>query len=126
VHSQLTAEDFENYGTDLIDMTRRAAVEATAPALNALRQENHQLRQMAVRSQNASIQQELDRALPGWREEVYSDPRFSSWLSDVDSYNGVPRTQLLRQAVAAGDAARVVRLYKGFLAEAGYQAPPVP
>jgi hypothetical protein len=114
----LTAQDEENYGPELLDMSKRAALEALAPELQRLHADNQVLRQMAARSQNANIQQELDRALPDWHA-VYQNPRFSSRLSEVDPYNGTIRSQLLRQAVAAGDAHRVVRFYQGFLGEVG-------
>jgi hypothetical protein len=115
----ITQADVENYGEDFIDLTRRAAADAVQPALNQLRQENVYLRQMAQRSQNASIQQALDRALPNW-QEVYGNPAFSTWLESQDPYAGETRSQLLRRAVAAGDASRVVRFYQGFLAEHGH------
>jgi hypothetical protein len=118
----ITARDRDAYGDDLIDMAQRAAHEALAPELNALRAQNYRLQQIAARSQNDAIQNALDRALPGWRD-VYNDARFSAWLSSHDPYNGVPRTQLLRQAVNAGDANRVVRFYQGFLNEIGRYAP---
>jgi hypothetical protein len=118
MHSQLTEQDFEDYGTALIDMTQRAAREVMAPELQRLHADNQNLRVMAARSQRADIERALDAQVPGWHE-VYQTPAFSQWLSEFDPYNGVPRTQLLRQAVAAGDAHRVVRFYQGFLGEVG-------
>jgi hypothetical protein len=44
----LTAEDEENYGTDLISMTKRAGVEALAPEFNALRAENQPITALAT------------------------------------------------------------------------------
>jgi hypothetical protein len=103
-------------------MTRRAAAEAVSPALAQLRAENHQLRQMAARSQNAEIQRVLDARLPGWRA-TYADPRFSQWLAQPDDYSGAVRSQLLRNAVSNGDAGRVAAIYQGFQQEAGQYAP---
>jgi hypothetical protein len=118
----LTRQDEEDYGSDFIDFSRRAAMDAVRPELQQLRAENQQLRQMAARAQHDSIQQALDRAVPTWRE-IYQNPRFSSWLSEPDPYAGEARSQLLRRAVAAGDAHRVVRFYQGFLQAAGHHAP---
>jgi hypothetical protein len=118
VHSQLTAQDFENYGTELIDMTRRAAVEAVGPELQRLHAGNQHLRQVTARSQRTEIERALDRQVPNWRQ-VYQDPRFSEWPSLPDEYSGQIRSQLMRHAVASGDAARVVAFYQGFVAEAG-------
>jgi hypothetical protein len=118
VQAMITANDVENYGSELIDMTRRAAREAVGPALHALQQENQTLRQMAASAQRAGIEQALDRSVPNWHE-VYQDPRFSTWLSLPDTYSDEVRSQLMRHAVSTGDAARVVRFYLGFLAEHG-------
>jgi hypothetical protein len=109
----ITQSDVENYGSEFIDLTRRAAAEAVSPALNQLRQENAQLRQMAARSQNANIQAALDREVRDWRS-TYADPAFSTWLESPDDYSAATRSQLLRHAVANGDSSRVVAIYRGF------------
>jgi hypothetical protein len=118
----LTRQDEENYGSDFIDFSKRAAIDAVRPELQRLHAENQQLRQAAQRTQNSTIQAALDQAIPSWRE-TYSNPQFSSWLSQPDPYAGETRSQLLRRAVAAGDAHRVVRFYQGFMQEAGHHAP---
>ena len=110
----LTQQDRENYGDEFLDLTMRAAAEAVSPALNQLRAENQQLRQMAQRSQRAEIERTLDRDVPGWRERIYADPRFAEWLEEPDGYSDATRSQLLRRAVAAGDGGRVAAIYKGF------------
>jgi hypothetical protein len=113
MHSQLTEQDFDNYGPELIDMTRRAAVEALSPELQRLHAENQQLRHLQQRQQHVEIERALDRALPDWRA-IYADPRFSQWLSMPDEYSGTVRSRLMQNAVANGDAHRVVAFYKGF------------
>jgi hypothetical protein len=118
----ITDQDRENYGSELIDMTQRAAMEALSPELQRLHAENQALRQMAARSQNSEIQRTLDQSVPGWRA-TYADERFSRWLSTPDDYSGAVRSQLLRDAVAKGDAGRVAAIYKGFRQEEGHQAP---
>jgi hypothetical protein len=114
----VTAEDEENYGSALIDMTKRAAVEALAPELQQLRAQNEHLRSMAARAQHVEIERALDRSVPSWRE-IYQDPGFSQWLSQPDDFSGATRSQLLRNAVANGDSGRVVAFYKGFQPAAG-------
>jgi hypothetical protein len=109
----VTAEDRENYCDALIDMTQRAAVEALSPEIAQLRAENQQLRAATARSQRDAIERALDRSLPTWRQ-IYQDPTFADWLSQPDDYSGNTRSQLLRNAVANGDAARVVAFYRGF------------
>jgi hypothetical protein len=115
----LTRQDEENYGPEFLDVARRAALDALAPEVRALQQQSAQLRQMAQRAERAEIERALDNSGIDWHA-VYNDPRFSQWLSEQDSYNDGTKSQLLRRAVAAGDASRVVRFYQGFLAEQGH------
>jgi hypothetical protein len=113
IEMAITSQDEENYGSELIDMTKRAAVEALAPEFNALRQENQQLRHLQQRQQRAEIERALDARVPGWHE-IYQNPRFAEWLASPDDYSAASRSQLLRNAVSNGDAARVVAIYRGF------------
>jgi hypothetical protein len=92
----LTQADEENYGTELIDMTKRAAVEALSPELNALRAENNHLRSMAQRQQHVEIERSLVRSVPNWRD-VYQNPAFAQWLAQPDDFSGATRSQLMRQ-----------------------------
>jgi hypothetical protein len=117
----LTKADEENYGSELLDMSRRAALDALGPELNALRAENQQLRGMAQRAQHGEIERALNRSVPTWRE-IYQDPRFADWLSQPGDYSGSIRSQLLRSAVANGDSARVAAIYRGF-SQGGHHAP---
>jgi hypothetical protein len=117
----LTQADHENYGSEFVDFSRRAALEALGPEVRALQQENRNLRAFAQRTQHGEIQRALDAQVPNWAE-VYQNPRFSSWLSEVDPYSGSVRSQLMRNAVASGDSHRVVSFYKGFLAQHGATA----
>ena len=49
--SYLTEQDIQNYGTDLVDFTRRAAADALAPTLAQIEQQNAELqRRLAQRS----------------------------------------------------------------------------
>jgi hypothetical protein len=114
----LTAEDEENYGTALIDMTQRAAREVMAPEIQQLRAENQQLRHLQQRQQHVEIERTLDARVPNWRS-IYSDPAFAQWLSLADPYSDELRSRLMGHAVATGDSNRVVSFYQGFLAEAG-------
>ena len=118
----LTQADHENYGSEFIDLTQRAAREAMAPEIQRLHAENHHLRSMAQRSQRADIERALDARVPDWRS-TYANPAFAQWLSAPDDYAGVARSQLMRHAVANSDASRVVAFYQGFLAQSGHHAP---
>jgi hypothetical protein len=109
----LTRQDEENYGPELLDMTRRAALDALGPEVRQLQQENQHLRAMAQQAQHAAIEQALDRSVPDWRA-IYQNPAFSQWLSQPDYYSDEIRSQLMRRAVADGDSARVCAFYRGF------------
>ena len=76
----LTQADEENYGPELLDMSRRAALDALTPELQRLHAENQQLRHLQQRSQRAEIERALDQSGIDWRQ-VYSDPSFAQWLS---------------------------------------------
>jgi hypothetical protein len=117
----ITDQDRENYGGEFIDFSRRAAYDAVAPDLRQLRAENQRLRGMAQRSQHIEIERALAQQVPNWRE-IYANPAFAEWLSSPDPYSGGVRSQLMRNAVANGDAHRVVQFYKGFLAQHGATA----
>jgi len=119
----LSQADYDNYGSEFIDLTRRAAVEAVSPELQQLRAQNQRLRQMAARSQRAEIERTLDAQIPNWHE-IYQNPAFAQWLATPDGYSGAVRSQLMRQAVDVGDAGRVVSFYRGFQQEAGRRASP--
>jgi hypothetical protein len=59
--------------------------------------------------------------VPNWRQ-INDDPRFHQWLLMPDTYSGVIRDHLLKDAAHAANASRVISFFKGFLAAAG-QAP---
>jgi len=56
--------------------------------------------------------------VPNW-QEINRDPRWLQWLDSPDTYSGYSRQQLLNGAVAAGNAGRVIAIFKGFLREVG-------
>lgn len=112
----ITDEDRKNYGDDLLDVTRRAALEAVSPQLTALHQENQQLRQATTRQAMQNMYNALDGELANWREVNVSD-RFKSWLRLRDVYSGAVRQNLLNSAVQAANAPRVLEFFKGFLRE---------
>jgi hypothetical protein len=131
----LTPKDREDYGEELIGFAQRAAREAIFPELQRLREENAQLRGLQVNSTNNALHDALDRAVPAWRE-IFANPRFAQWLSLPDIYSNRIRSDMLREAAAAGQTARVVSFYQGFLAEEaatgqngqlpGRESPPAP
>jgi hypothetical protein len=109
----VTPEDINNFGEPLIDLTKRAALEAVAPTLTALQEENRRLNQQVNQQRQQNIYEKLDDAMPTWRD-VNSNPRWLSWLRLRD-FNSAPlRQEQLNRAMQAADAPRVLDFFKRF------------
>lgn len=123
----VTPEDEQNYGTELIDVVKRAAKEAISPELNKLERENQQLRQSVTKSAQTALYASLAEQVPNWNE-INTNPRFHNWLRLPDLYSGTVRGQMLKQAFQAADAPRVVAFFKGFITDevAAGQIQPAP
>jgi hypothetical protein len=121
----LTNEDVQNYGSDLLDVTQRAALHVVAPHLQALENSNADLQRRLAVEARRNLDAAVERAVPDYRT-IDRDPRWHRWLLGVDVYTGQPRQALLNIAIADGSAARVTALFNGFLREAGdtQQSPP--
>jgi hypothetical protein len=112
----ITDEDIKNYGPDLLDVTKRAALEAVAPTLTALQEENRRLNQQVSQQRTQSIYEKLDDGLSTWRE-INDNPRWRTWLRLRD-FNSAPlRQEQLNRAMQAADAPRVLDFFQRFLAE---------
>src|SRR5262245_64549504 len=116
--SYLTQEDLNNFGGELIDVVQRGARQAMAPVVDRLEQENEQLRNHVAQQIQRDLHSQVEREVPNW-QQVNSDPRWLAWLNSPDSYSGHLRQHLLNDAVAKGDAGRVISIFRGFLKEAG-------
>ena len=110
----ITDEDKKAYGDDLIDLTRRAALDAVKPELSRLEQENKRLQSTFLHEKQVSLTGVLDNELPNWRE-INRDPRFIQWLRLPDIYSGVVRKQVLDAAYQAASAPRVLAFFRGFV-----------
>jgi hypothetical protein len=122
--SYLTHEDERNFGHEIIDLIQRGSRQAMAPILDRLEERDEQLREGLQRAAKTAIDHALDTAVPNWREINNSDPRWIQWLNSPEPYSGYRRQDLLNDAVARGDADRVIRIFRGFIAEAGAQSAP--
>ena len=129
VQPLLTAKDQEDFGPDVIDFAKRAALEAVTPKLTELEQENQRLRQQIQRSSSNTVVQQLDAQVPNWRD-INRNPRFVQFMRLPDIYSGRVRQALLDEAAQAGNSPRVIAFYKGFLQEEAatghLEAPPTP
>jgi hypothetical protein len=111
----LTQQDADNFGHEFLDVAQRAAAHAMAPHLQDLQQQ-------LASEQRHRLYSELEAAVPDWRERD-RDPRWLRWLSGNDILSGRPRQQLLNDAIARGDTARLVNFFRGFEAEQGSADP---
>jgi hypothetical protein len=112
----LTDQDVSNYGPELVDFTKRAALDAVRPTLSKLEQENLELKQRLNQQQTVGVYEALEQAVPDWRA-INDNPRFKQWCALPDLYSGQVRGQLLNAALRAGHAPRVIAFFKGFQSE---------
>lgn len=112
----ITDKDTETYGEDLIDVARRAALDAVSPEIEGLKGENQQLKQKLTQTAKQTMYDQLSQAVPNWRQ-INQHPRFKAWVSLPDVYSGSVRNKLLNAAVQAADAPRVIAFFNGFLRE---------
>ena len=113
---RITDDDVKNYGNDIIDLTRRAALDAVAPELDALRKQNANLLQRVAQTTQTTVYDTIERAIPNWRD-INVSPSFKAWCALRDVYSGQLRGQMLNAAIRAADAPRAIAFFKGFLDE---------
>ena len=118
--SYLTQQDVADYGSDLIDLTQRAAAHALSPQIEQLAQENHRLQHWLGVEARHRMDREVEAAVPNFRE-IDQDPRWHAWLSSRDSLSGQVRQTLLNDAIASGSVHRVVSFFKQFQNQAAAQ-----
>ena len=111
-----TQDDVNNYGSELIDLTQRAAAHALAPTIQQIQNQNAELRQRLAIEARHRLDQQVEQAVPNYRE-IDHDPHWHRFLLTVDPYTGRIRQELLNDAIAHSDAGRVVAFFRSFLRE---------
>jgi len=134
---RVTDKDVTEFGTDLLDVVRRAALDAVEPEIERrvadvrtsvqtdLKRVNGKLGEVekdTAISAHQRLLDALDKGMPNWRV-VNRHPKFHSWLALTDPLSGVIRKRLLDDAVRRFDAPRAASFYASFLAEEGVPAP---
>src|SRR5262245_5843007 len=114
----LTQEDEQNYGRELIDFAQRAGLQAVAPQLQGLHEQNAQLRRQLARESRHRLDQQVAAVVPNY-QEIDRDPAWHRWLLEIDSLSGRPRQTLLNDAIAHGSPTRVREFFERFQREAG-------
>jgi hypothetical protein len=112
----ITDKDRETFGDDLIDVARKAAREAIAPDLDALRNENANLNKRVTTTAQGELRASLAAAVPNWIN-INRDARFHGWLRLRNPYTGQVRGELLNAAYRAANAPQVIATFKDFLSE---------
>jgi hypothetical protein len=119
----ITDKDKADYGEDLIDVIKRAALEAVMPQLKPLAQTVGQVQARVDTTTQETERQFLHRmhssmneAVPGW-DQLNRDPNFIAWTKHNDVYSGLNRQELLQKAWYEGDSSRVAAFFRGYLAE---------
>jgi hypothetical protein len=119
----LTQDDIDEYGEDLIQVIQKTARGLVGDQLAALQQENAQLRNQVgqvashvARSVEGDMYAELAKAVPDW-QEINTDDAFLSWLGQADPYSGYTRHQMLRDAFTQKNTGRVIAFFTGYLNE---------
>lgn len=126
---QITDEDREVFGTDLVDLIERAAEhkisdfrarEQTLMAeLEGLKGRVGEVSEKQVISDRDRFTNGLSNLSPNW-EALNVDQGFLGWLQEVDPIYGIPRQMALNSAYEALDSGRVASIFNAY---AGWQTP---
>jgi hypothetical protein len=119
----ISEKERDDYGADLIDVIKRAAVEAVLPMLKPLAQSVGQVQARVETTENETGRQflsrmhgSMDSTVPGW-QQLNEDPNFIAWTKRNDVFSGLNRQELLQKAWYAGDSNRVAAFFRTYLAE---------
>ena len=122
-----TDTDIKDYG-ELLPIVVRLAQNMYRPTMQKLESELQQLRNAAVQSATATVEERkqaiwdaLDRSVAEWRTINESD-HFLDWLRIVDIFSGVTRYVALASAFKNLDRARVVAIFEAYAREHPEQA----
>lgn len=127
-------DEIREFGSDLYDFVKRAAMEAVSPKLAELtkpfeerlsktEQSTQHVVKTAEQAELDKMYGLLDAKVPNW-VEINEQPEFLQWLAETDPYTGAQRGQLLAQAHERRDGPRVLAFFQGFLNENAAVTPP--
>jgi len=136
----ITERDETEFGTETLDMVRRAVADETRELREEVARLRTQLSGMEGRfaktaetTQFVAAQQQrtteerfydtLGQRMPGW-EAVNVDPAFDRWLDGIDPIAGAKYGKLLADAYKALDAGRVIAIFTRYKPELANGNPP--
>jgi hypothetical protein len=121
----VTDAEVREFGADLIEVQRKVAQEVAQEFksdIDNLKTENQKLREQldstGAQISESSFDQRLHRLVPHF-DDVNRDPRWISWLNEIDPILRGPRMAVAQQAYNTGDAQAVadyVKLFEATLA----------
>ncbi|MEY5145606.1 MAG: hypothetical protein RL745_975 [Actinomycetota bacterium] len=109
-------EEIEEYGEGLIDVARRIAREELAAKQNEIDQlkaKIDSLSNVTTQKVETDFFKSLTEMVPDW-QEVNKDPKFLTWLDEVDELAGASRQDLLSAAERARDAVRTAKFFTAY------------
>lgn len=116
----VTDDDVSLWGQDMIDVTRKVALEVAREydskleaAYNKIEQLERSLVQTGSQVGEMTFEQRLHRAIPDF-DAVNTDPRWIAWLDEVLPDVGAPRRVFAEQAYNNGDVEGVKRFVDVF------------
>lgn len=130
--SLVSQADIDTFGPDFMDVVARVAKQSFGEERKQLEDQIETLKRQVggvASVVNGSAQEQmlakLTQDVPDWRTQN-EDPQFLAWLRLPDPYSGAIRGELLKQAFARNDTARVLAFFKGFRTEEATVAPLAP
>lgn len=134
----ITDKDKEEYGGDMVDFARRAALEVVrnelspfAGAIQALREDIGKVRGVTAQVGHLAQEQQLTKqerffnslteSVPDW-QTVNGDQRFHAWLLASDPLTGITRQTYLVDAQRSYDVGRVASIFNTWKEVSGTSA----
>lgn len=128
-NDELTPQEVEEYGSEFLSVVEKKARSIAAGAISKLENKIVELTnklngfgQEAKKNARETMVEALDKQIPNWRQ-VNEDDGFMAWLGLKDTYSGIIRHDMLKQAWNSNDTNRVVSFFKGFISDEAATAP---
>jgi hypothetical protein len=109
-------EEIEEYGEGLVDLARRIAREELMQKdseIESLKSKIESLSNVTTQKVESDFFKSLTEMVPDWKE-VNQDPKFLTWLDEVDELTGQTKQDLLTAAERARDAVRTAKFFTAF------------
>jgi hypothetical protein len=126
----LTDEERNDYGPDLLNVVEKVAGRKIASVIGAFEQKFGEIEQkvqgvtqVTQLSAKDRFTQSLTNRVPNWRQ-LNRDEGFLGWLDEMDQFSGQTRLALLQQAHRDEDAPRCAAIFEGYLQVANPPAAP--